>query len=71
MWSGKLIIAGDFNVHWDKQSNPERQQLEDLLHSFGLIQHVNDSTHSDGHTLDLLITHADDNLVSSCLVGDF
>ena len=45
---GKLVIEGDFN-------NPNIAKFWNL-ESFGLAQHVQDSTHSSGHTLDLVIT---------------
>ena len=45
--------------------------LRALLDSFGLDQHVNGATHIRGHTLDLVISRATDNLVHSCEVGHF
>ncbi len=69
--SGRLVLAGDFNVHWDKKDDAERNQLEKLLDSHNLVQHVREPTHQDGHTLDLVITRASDNLVNSCDVGEF
>ena len=55
MASGYLLIVGDFNFHVDSQNNAGRR-FTGLLHSFNLRQHVNDSTHKNGHTLDLIIT---------------
>ena len=56
----------DFNIHYDdaKQSEPLRM----LLRSFNFIQHVDVATHQCGHTLDLVITHDDDDLLSSVTV---
>ncbi len=69
--SGRLVLAGDFNVHWDCQHDAERNHLVSLLNSHDLVQHVLTPTHEDGHTLDLVITRTGDNLVASCMVGEF
>ena len=42
-----------------------------LLDSFGMEQHADGPTHIRGHTLDLVISRATDNLVQSCEVGSF
>ena len=36
-----------------------------MLDVFSLNQHTNGSTHKDGHTLDLVITRSDDDIVSN------
>ena len=69
--SGRLVLAGDFNVHWDSPDNTERIELASMLDAYDLVQHVIGPTHSDGHTLDLVITRNTDNLVSECTVGNF
>ena len=51
--SGKLVIAGDFNIHMDKKTDTECSQLSSLIDYFGLVQHVSRSTHMTGHTLGL------------------
>ena len=58
-------------MHLDKSSDPEAIQLRSLLDSFGMEQHVDGPTHIRGHTLDLVISHATDNLVQSCEMGSF
>ena len=60
------VVLGDFNIHYDdaKQSEPLRM----LLRSFNLIQHVDVAAEQCGHTLDLVITHDDDDLLSSVTV---
>ena len=55
----------------DSPSDSEANDLRALLNSFGLDQHVNGATHFRGHTLDLVISRATDNLVHSCEVGHF
>ena len=69
--SGKLLITGDFNIHWDNEKENERAQFATLLESFGLEQHITGSTHRAGHTLDLLLSRREDDIVHSCSVGHF
>lgn len=69
---GKLIIAGDFNIHWDKPNNSyhERKELDLLLDTYSLKQHVSGPTHVKGHTIDLIITRTDDDCVISTTVDE-
>ena len=53
---GKLMIVGDFNIHMDSKTNPNTKKFNSLLESFGLVQHVEETTHKNGHTIDLVIT---------------
>jgi len=50
------VITGDFNIHLDQPLDPLTQQFNSLLNSCNAVQHVNIATHSDNHTLDLVIT---------------
>ena len=68
---GRLVLLGDFNVHWDSVDDAECMQLSTLLDDHGLVQHVRSPTHQDGHILDLIITRSVDNLVAECRVGEF
>ncbi len=67
---GNIIMCGDFNVHMDVQDDPLARRLGDIIESFGLKQHVTGSTHKAGHTLDLLISRAESDLVESCAISD-
>ena len=54
--SREVIITGDFNFHVDNiDGNPDARKFINLLEVHGFKQFVADSTHSAGHTLDLLI----------------
>ena len=68
--SGKLIITGDFNFQVDNSSHVDSRKFLSLLDSFGLDQHIQTSTHSSGHILDLLITKAHEMPVSNITVED-
>ena len=69
--SGELLILGDFNLHVDKPSDPDASQFFGLLYAFGLTQHVRGSTHTHGHTLDLVKTRSNETTVFDTSVTDF
>ena len=53
---GKLIIAGDFNIHVEDHDDPATKKFMHLLSNYGLTQHVLNSTHIGGGILDLVLT---------------
>lgn len=60
-----ILLAGDFNVHVDVDGDREAIGFHDILDLYDLQQHVRGATHSGNHTLDLLISRRDEDLVSS------
>ena len=58
----KFIVAGDINIHCDNVNDPLTAQLNNLLRMFNLVQLVQGPTHRAGHTLDVVITRADDEI---------
>jgi hypothetical protein len=58
-----LIIAGDFNLHVYDLDDADARIFADLLESFGLVQHVNFTTHTSGHCLDLIITRSSNDII--------
>ena len=65
-----LIVTGDYNFHVDVEEGPDATAFLDLLASLGLKQHVNVPTHVSGHTLDLMIMHENEPVISSVLMAD-
>ena len=65
---GKLLVAGDFNFHWDIENDSGRLRLYNILSPFGLRQHVKDATHTAGHILDLVCDTEVDNIISDTTV---
>lgn len=56
-----IILAGDFNIWFDKELNDKTKRLvlsrfSSILNKNSLKQHVNSPTHERGHTLDLVIS---------------
>ena len=47
-----LLVVGDFNVWIKVEEKHDSKGLLEIMHSFGLAQHVNERTHKFGHTLD-------------------
>ena len=57
-----LIFVGDFNIHIDKQNDPNTVLFNRLLLTFNLNQHISFPTHDSGHILDLIVTNASSKL---------
>ena len=67
---GQFYILGDFNIPWDIPTNHERKHLASVLASFGLVQTVQDRTHSHGHTLDYIIAKAEETRITCHGIGE-
>jgi len=67
---GALMITGDFNLHVDNKSDPASINFLQLLESFDLKQHVCESTHHSGHTLDLIITRNEEDIIDPVSVTE-
>ena len=63
--TSEFIITGDFNFHVDVPDDADARRFLEILDGFGLVQHVTFPTHKHGHILDLLISRADSDAVSS------
>lgn len=53
---GKIMIAGDFNIHMEDAENPATKRMNQILSVYGMSQHINVATHIGGGILDLVIT---------------
>ena len=67
--SGRLLICGDFNIFWLDDTDNNRKNLFNILETFNLYQHIENSTHKSGHLLDYIIS--DDQLINSVSHSDF
>jgi len=65
----RFLLVGDFNIHVCCQSNSLSQEFCDLIDAFNLLQWVKNSTHIQGHTLDLVLSHGID--VTDIILSDF
>ena len=61
----QLFITVDFNIHVDVLEDCVSVAFRDVLDMYGLQQHVTETTHTSGHTLDLIISRENDDLVST------
>ncbi len=66
---GKLVIIGDFNLHLDVADDADTITFHDMLHGYGLQQHVKGSTHKKGHTLDVVITRLDESPINQVTIS--
>ena len=53
---GKLLIAGDFNIHMEDPEHPDTKRFKSVLFQHNLTQHVSESTHINHGILDLVLT---------------
>ena len=58
------LISGDLNIWVDDNSSQYANRFKDLLNSLNLENNIHFPTAASGHTLDLVITNYDTNLVS-------
>ena len=63
-----LAIVGDFSFRVDTPNNQDALKFNDLLDSMNLVQHVKGSTHQGNHTLDLIITRREEELIANVQV---
>ena len=70
LFTGKLLILGDFNVHWENLESNETIRFQSLLNDHNLQQLVNGPTHESGHTLDLVITRIGEEGIGSVDVNE-
>ena len=62
---GELLVTGDFNIHVNDTNDPNFRHFLEILDSLNLVQPVTEQTHKAGHTLDLVITHKDGDILNS------
>ena len=67
--TGDLIIVGDFNFHIDDPGDNDAKCFLRLLDGFCLKNHVVGPTHKNGHTLDLILTRSDSDVVCDVRIG--
>ena len=68
---GDVSLVGDFNSHFDDDSDPQVAKLKTMLGDNNLTQLVNVSTHKHGHILDWVVVRSDGNRMSFDGVIDY
>lgn len=66
--SGKLVVTGDFNFHYENVQSNETVEFRKLIFSLNLDQHITQPTHIHGHMLDLVLTRSTDSIVNDLIV---
>ena len=68
---GKLMLLGDFNFHVDSpDKDSQAAKFLEMLDLHNLTQHIIVPTHRSNHTLDLIITRKDENVIDNYEVHD-
>ena len=67
LYKSCLVIAGDLNIHVNDPDDCHGKHFCELLELLGLSQHVFQSTHVRGHTLNLIITREDSRVHDICV----
>lgn len=62
-----FIIVGDVNIHMESDESPARK-FKELLDLFELEQHVTESTHIKGHTIDAVISPNKDSYIKDLII---
>lgn len=52
----KVLVAGDFNLNYEKENDPFKFVFMNVLESIGYKQNVTGPTHYCIHTLDLILS---------------
>ena len=65
-----FVIVGDLNLHLDETGDCSTLKFQTILDEFSLTQHIHEKTHVAGHTLDILVTNSNSNIVSQICVHD-
>ena len=66
---GKLVILGDFNIHFDSPANSLTSKTLEIITTFDIVQGVQAPTHRCGHIIDWVLYGANEQLISPCSVG--
>ena len=62
-----IMVAGDFNIHVDRTNDISAIKFLSIVHDANFIQHVNEPTHVNGRTLDLVLSASYEQLGISIL----
>ena len=62
--TGHLPTSGDFSLHVNDPCNISANRFNEILESCNLKQLVTGATHTNRHTLDLVISKKDDHLIT-------
>jgi len=58
-FNNPLLLAGDVNIRLERTSDPHAVEFVDLLAAYSLVKRVQDMTHDNGGTLDVVCTRDD------------
>ena len=56
----RIVVVGDFNFQLNQTDNPDTRSMLDIISTYGLKQHVKESTHRKRPILDLILIREDE-----------
>ena len=68
--TGHFLLLGELSFHLEDRNDTEALKLNDLFDTLNYKQHVTTRTHKLRHTLDVVITRDNEDLISQWKVGD-
>ena len=68
--TGHFLLLGDLNFHLEDRNDTEAVKLNDLFDTLNYNQHVTARTHKSGHTLDVVVSRDNEDLISRWKVAD-
>ena len=60
----ETVFCGDYNFHVNNPNDSKAMKFIEILDTFELRQHVKESTHKEGNTLDLIISDKESSVIS-------
>jgi len=67
-WKGYIFITGDFNIDLKSSANHISTQYTDILHTFDLVQHINQPTRNSNTLIDHISSNAPNRIVSTGII---
>ena len=68
--TGHFLLLGYLYFHLEDRNDTEALKPNDLFNTLNYKQHVTTRTNKSGHTLDVVITRDNEDLISQWKVGD-
>ena len=65
------IITGDFNIPWNLSEHTDTRRMNELLHTFNLVQEIESPTHKAGNNLDWIIHKEELNCIQNLTKLEF
>ena len=69
-FKSKIVIVGDFNIHFNAPTSPEMKAMQVVLKEHELKQIINEPTNTHGNTIDWIVVPNDEKWIEDVSVID-